>query len=199
MLHCDYNPLATWDIMPSGFLRVSGTIARVGWLRYQNADGSTRWEEVPPSTLFDTEHLASIGGSPLTLEHPPDKVTPQNYKQFAIGSTGTKIIANHDDGLVDIVTIICEQEAIDSVLSGETRQLSMGYECEVSPRQDGKFTQVKRLCNHNAIVKYARAGDVASLHFDGWKQVGFDEKSKKTIIDIKPRSKSEWRIIRVMA
>ena len=195
MQHYDYNNSeANWDVMPSGFLRIWGTIAKVGWLQYQNTDGSTRWEYVSPEVLFNVDHLESIAGSPLTLSHPVNPITPSNYKQFVVGSTGTKVVARADKGVVDIITVVCDQEAIDSVMSGKTRQLSMGYEADLEPRSDGKFNQIKRVCNHNALVELARAGPEACLHLDGWQQVDY----KEQIIEVINKDANTWRTIRVM-
>jgi hypothetical protein len=163
-------------------------------LAYQNNDGSIRWEYVSPEVLFDEEHLDSIGGAPLALTHPKDPITPNNYKQYAVGSTGTKVVARKDKGIVDIVTVVCDEEAINSVLTGKTRQLSMGYDAQLEPRADGKFNQTKRICNHNALVELARAGPEACLHMDGWQQVDHkDFKEEKLKKDV-----NQWRTLRVI-
>lgn len=194
MQHFDTGQLQRYEKTPDGFLRVTGTIARTGWLLYRNADGSERWELATPDVIFDRLHLDSIGGAPLTLGHPSEKVTPKNWKHYSVGATGTKVIARQDAGLIDVVFVVGDEGAIESVESGKTRELSMGYDCLTQPRSDGKFDQVKRICNHNAIVQFARAGHDAKLHLDGWLQVGHDEISKNLIFDLKG---DKWRILTV--
>lgn len=148
-------------------LRVKGAIARVGWLKYLNKDGSERWEYVSPEVLFDADHLDSVGLSPVTLGHPSVKVTPENYKDFAVGTTGNTVFAHHDKGLIEVVHLIGDKEAIEAVESGKIRQLSMGYDCQTKPRSDGRFDQVKRIGNHVALVELARGGKELSLKMDG--------------------------------
>lgn len=166
--HFDSGKIDGIEETQEGFLRIFGTIAKVGWLTYLNHDGTTRKEYVPEETLFDLEHLDSIGGAVLTLGHPPEIVTPNNYKQFAVGATGTKVEANTKKKAIDVVFIVNSQDAIDAIKNG-TRELSMGYRCEVRSNTDGTYTQVKRICNHNAIVDEARCKG-AKFHLDGWIQ-----------------------------
>ena len=166
--HFDFGKINGTEETAEGFLRVFGTIAKVGWLEYLNGDGSKRLEYVPEETLFDMEHLDSIGGAVLTLGHPPVPVTPENYKDYAVGATGTRVEANTKKKCIDVVFVVNSKDAIDAIRKG-TRELSMGYKCEVSQNSDGTFTQIKRICNHNAIVDEARCKG-AKLHIDGWIQ-----------------------------
>jgi len=166
--HFDNGKIEDVEKTDEGFLRIFGTIAKVGWLEYMNSDGTTRKEYVPEETLFDLDHLDSIGGAVLTLGHPPEPVTPENYSKYAVGATGTKVMANTKKKAIDVVFIVNSKDAIESIRNG-TNELSMGYKCEVKPNADGTFTQIKRICNHNAIVDEARCKG-AKLHLDGWVQ-----------------------------
>jgi hypothetical protein len=164
--HYDNGKITKAQETQEGFLRIFGTIAKVGWLQYMNSDGTTREEYVSEETLFDPEHLESIGGAVLTLGHPEVPVTPENYKQYAVGATGTKVMANVKQKAIDVVFIVNSIDAINAINSG-TRELSMGYKCEVKANPDGTFNQIKRICNHNAIVSEARCKG-AKLHLDSW-------------------------------
>lgn len=197
MLHFDTGTIQNWEKTPDGFLRVMGTPARVGWLLYQNADGSQRWEYASPEAIFNPTHLDSIGGAPLTLGHPKEKVTPKNWKQYSIGAAGTKVIARQDSGLIDVLFIVADEEAIASIESGQTTELSMGYDCLTKERNDGRFDQIKRTCNHNSLVTIARAGREAKLHLDGWLQIGFDQASSSQVFDLKKRKEDKWQILTV--
>lgn len=189
MLRCDNaGKINKWEEMPNGSLRIFGTIAKVGWLRYDFSDGS-QLEYVDEDTLFDPEHLDSIGGAVLTLNHPPEPVTPSNYKQYAVGSTGTQVFKNLPKKSVDIITIIGDEAAIKAVKEDGIRELSMGYTCEIE-RHGGKggnrYKQINRRCNHNALVRTARAQG-ARLHLDGYLHGNYKEdgaiiKPKNTII-----------------
>lgn len=193
MLHLDFTPIISYDRTPSGMLRVKGAIARVGWLKYYNKDGSERWEFVPPQTLFDGDHLDSIGLAPLTLNHPSEKVTPENYKKYAVGTVGDRVIANHDKGIIEVIHLIGDKEAIEAVESGKAKQLSMGYDCQTKQREDGRYDQIKRIANHVSIVELARGGEELSLQIDGLHYdccQGFQE-------DL--GLKNQWRILSAMA
>ena len=186
-MYFDSNPIISYELTHEGFLRVVGTVAKTGWLVYQNKDGTTRKEFVPEDTLFNPEHLDSIGGKPLTLEHPPNGVNPQNFKQYSVGLSGTKVTGRKDSGLIDIVLVVCDDIAIQSIIDGKTTELSMGYHAETLPRRDGNFTQIKRICNHIALTKKGRAGPEVALHLDGWHQV-----DKEPI-----KQKPQWQILSV--
>lgn len=167
MLRCDQGNISKVDKLPSGYLRIKGTIAQVGWLRYLNQDGSQRLEYVDEDTLFNEEHLNSIGGAPLTLQHPKEPMNPSNYKQYNVGATGTHVYARKDLGTVEIITVVCDESAIKAVLSKDAVDLSMGYECETVHLQGNEYKQINRLCNHNALVAEGRANK-ARLHLDGY-------------------------------
>ncbi len=164
----DYlDNVTTYDYAPNGALRVLGTIAKTGWLEYVNNDGTKRLEYVSPEVLFSLEHMDSIGGLPLTLGHPPEKLTPDNYRKYAVGSVGTKVVGDKDKGLIDVVLIVADAQAIEAIKSGETKQLSMGYEASIEENSDGTYNQTRRIGNHIALVQKARAGERAKVHFDG--------------------------------
>ena len=166
-MYFDKGVINNVEVTANGMLRVWGTIAKVGWLEYRNDKGDIRLEYVPEETLFDPLHLDSIGGAVLTLNHPLEPVTPQNYKDYAVGTTGTQVVANYPRKCIDIVTIICDETAIKAVTEDGIRELSMGYDAETVLIGGNKFKQIKRVCNHNAIVDVARARG-AKLHIDGW-------------------------------
>lgn len=190
--HYDRGKINKFETMggSGGMIRLFGTIAESGWLEYVRADGGTREEFVPTETLFDEEHLQSIGGTTLTLGHPPEMVNPSNYKKYTVGSTGTQIIKRPDLGCVDIVTVICDEQAINLVRDGKITDLSMGYLCETELIEGNKFRQIKRICNHNALVEAGRA-EGAKLHLDGWLNTKHLDHTK----DIK--KKPSFRVIRV--
>lgn len=155
-----------------GYLKVKGTIARVGDLTYLNADGTTRVEYVPPETLFDKAHLDSIGNSDFVEGHPA-MINADNYRRFTIGSVGSNVFANaikndNDeiiDGDVQVFYTIKHKDAVKKVKQGLVRGLSMGYSVQVKRNDDGKYIQVKRICNHHGLVESPRCRG-ANLHLD---------------------------------
>lgn len=181
VLHLDRGGKASLiETTTDGFLRVKGTIAQVGWLKYINRDGTIRKEYVSEEALFDENHLKSIGNAPITLLHPKGIITPQTYKKDTVGSTGSHVFARKDLGTVEIITMIGDQAAITSVLDGVTTDLSEGYRCSTSHRKGNEFDQLNRDCNHNALVPEGRA-DKARLHIDSSEDCLFGEYITDTI------------------
>lgn len=154
-----------------GYLKVKGTIARVGDLTYLNSDGTARVEYVPPETLFDESHLKSIANSDFVEGHPA-MINADNYRQHTIGSIGSNVFANairdDEDNLIDgdvqVFYTIKHKDAVKKVKEGRVKGLSMGYEVKVK-RDDDRFIQLERRCNHHGLVEYPRC-EGAKLHLD---------------------------------
>ncbi len=186
---------AEFSFTKSGLLRVKGAIARTGEMEYVTNDGDVYYQYVPPDTLFDTEHLESIAGLPVTLNHPEDLVTPENYSQYSVGSVGDRVTANLNKGLVEVIFTVGDSKAIKAVTEEGINQLSMGYWAELTPHpsKPKTFIQTKRVGNHIAIVDNARGGEKLKLNLDSY-NIG-----TKNIHSIKPEEKELWRTLYVMA
>jgi hypothetical protein len=136
-------------------------------LNYIRSDGTFQQEIVTADELFREDSLETAGLAPVTLNHPPDgMVTPKTWRKYAVGASGSKITANRIDGLVDVVFVIGDEEAIEAVESGRVREVSAGYSTLVEARSDGKFYQTNRQYNHLALVERGRAGHDVRLHLD---------------------------------
>lgn len=154
----------------NGFLRIDGVAAHVGILEYMDDDGTTIREFVPEETLFDPASLASLAGAPVTLQHPPEMVTPINYSRYSQGSVNGSPLRN-DDNLGVSMSVI-GNDALHAVESG-VNELSPGYSVDLDETpgewngQPYDRIQRNRRYNHLAIVDEARGGSVCSLRFDG--------------------------------
>ena len=160
-----------WVETPDGFLHIRATFARTGCQTYSNPDGSKRVEFRPESEVARQDSLLSLGGLPVTLEHPPQLLTPDTARQYQRGASGTHV--NYDNGFVHGTVVLTDREAIEAVKRGDATELSVGYRCEydatpgVAP--DGtRYDGVQRAIsgNHHAITRKARAGSEVRLHFD---------------------------------
>jgi len=160
-----------WVETPDGFLHIRATFARTGCQTYSNPDGSKRVEYRPESEVARQDSLLSLGGLPVTLEHPPQLLTPDTARQYQRGASGTHV--NYDNGFVHGTVVLTDREAIEAVKRGDATELSVGYRCEydatpgVAP--DGtRYDGVQRAIsgNHHAITRKARAGSEVRLHFD---------------------------------
>jgi len=131
------------------------------------SDGSIEEEVVTPEELFRADSLDTAGLAPVTLGHPSvGLVTPKNWKEFSVGASGSQVVARKDQGLIDLVFVVGDADAIEAVESGKARQVSAGYLTKVQRGDDGKLYQTDRQYNHFAIVPHGRAGDSVSLHID---------------------------------
>lgn len=78
-----------------GFIAGTPIIGRTGLLRYQNADGSERWEYCPLEETFSASSLASIRGKPITVGHKA-MVTAGNVR--SVQPVGTVLTEGRQDG-----------------------------------------------------------------------------------------------------
>ena len=161
----------TSKIDENGYLRIDGVVAHVGILEYMEEDGSIIREFVPEETLFEPASLESLAGAPVTLQHPPEMVTPSNYKQYSQGSVNG-MPKRDGDNLVASMLVI-GNEALHAVEYEGVSELSPGYSVDLDETpgewkgQKYDLVQRNRRYNHQAIVDAARGGSICSLRFDG--------------------------------
>lgn len=139
-------------------------VGKVGWLRYQNTDGTIRREYVSEKVLKEAADSLKI--KPVTTPgHPPSLVNRDTAKPYISGSTGNTTWMNSD--WLWINGAVFDGETIDSIESGETYELSLGYGVDTVARADGQgFDQISRYHNHLSPVRKARA-EGAGFKLDG--------------------------------
>ena len=107
--------------------------------------------------------LASFEGKPVTNDHPPVLIGPDDVKTYEMGHAQN---VHRGDGEWEEYTLadlhIHDRELIDAVQSGK-REISCGYECEYVPNGDGTYTQRNIRGNHVAVVERGRAGKRAAI------------------------------------
>lgn len=197
----DLNSSATMsealESTESGALIGKAPIFGVGVYRYMGADGKVTAEFRPPEEVFSKETLESYELVPLTNNHPPEKVTPENYKKYAVGNLGQEI--EHDAFNAYAEIVVHDAEAIAAAKAGRTG-LSGGYSCDVVTEGEVSFpvmgwnedytarVEIARTTyhvpgnfngtpydaiqtnirgNHVALVDVPRGGDLLHLRFDG--------------------------------
>ncbi|MGV1787362.1 MULTISPECIES: DUF2213 domain-containing protein [Agrobacterium] len=121
----------------------------------------------PPEEVFADASLQSFTHAPVTMNHPDEAVTADNWKELAVGEVSTA--AKKDGEWVHLPLILKDAKAISAVEDGK-RELSAGYTCElvwgdgVTPDgQQFNATQTNIKINHLAIVDRARAGSQARI------------------------------------
>ena len=155
---------------PDGYVRMRGTFSRSGCQTYTNPDGSKRVEYRPQEEVARPDSLLSMGGLPVTLEHPPQLLTPDTVRQHTRGHSGTQV--EFTDGFVHGTVTLTDREAIEAVKRRDAVELSVGYRCDYDPTPgtapDGtRYHGVQRNINgnHLAVTRKARAGSKVRLHY----------------------------------
>lgn len=121
----------------------------------------------PAEEVFADDALASFSHAPITMDHPSEMVTPENWDSYAVGEVSTA--AEIDRKWISLPLIVKSATAIDAVQNGK-RQLSAGYSCKIDwtagVTDDGeRYDAIQRniKINHIAIVDNARAGPDARI------------------------------------
>ncbi|MFA9439412.1 DUF2213 domain-containing protein [Uliginosibacterium sp. sgz301328] len=182
------------ELTPEGFLLCKGVaIARTGQQLYSSGEipiedtgnGEVRIQR-DADEVFRDETIASFEGKPVTVTHPDEFVTPQNWNRLAVG-----VVQNvrRGDGISDDLLVadllITSADAIEYV-NRELPELSAGYEADYEQTEPGHGVQRNIIGNHVALVERGRAGPRCSiLDHEG----STDMKTK----DAKPAGKQSFR------
>ncbi|WMT85577.1 DUF2213 domain-containing protein [Pelagibacterium sp. 26DY04] len=120
-----------------------------------------------PDEVFAQDSLQSFSHAPVTVDHPSEQVTADNWRQLSVGEVSTA--AKQDGEWVMLPLILKDAAAINAVEAGK-RELSAGYLCELDwtpgVTADGQpFDAQQRSIkiNHLALVDRARAGSQARI------------------------------------
>lgn len=168
------------DRTPEGFLICYDVpVARVGEMIYapgevpmelgMGRDGRVRVARTA-AEVFAKHSMASLNGKPVTDDHPPVDVDPENWKFYLRG-----VVVNprrgeddHKDFLVADL-IIYDDETIKDIEAGK-REVSCGYNPTYLQLLDdndnpipGRGEQVNIMYNHLALVKAGRCGPSCAI------------------------------------
>lgn len=184
VFHIDRGEIVKHEFTQEGYLNCVLRIARVGELKYFNADGSERIEVVTPEVLFEKDSIQSFKAKPITLDHPPVRVDSENARHYQRGLTSPYAIIDGD--FLGIVASITDKETIDEITSGRRKECSCGYDAEIEPIGDGKYRQVRRRGNHVAIVERGRAGSEVRVMLDSadvWEGEKITDSNENSALD----------------
>lgn len=117
----------------------------------------------PEDEVFNLAAMRSFAGVPVTIEHPHDLVTTENWKDHAKGETASDEIVR-DGETVKVPFLLRDAKAIAAVEDGK-HEISMGYTAEIdftagqtSSGEQYDAIQRSLRMNHLAIVDSARGG-----------------------------------------
>lgn len=153
---------------PDGFLICHNVpIARTGWYDYLASELGVGGDEIvkvyrSPEEVFSKSAIASFEGKPVTDEHPPDLLTPQNVNIFVKGTTQNVRQDTKEPDLLIGDLMIYDSVLINEIDQGK-REVSCGYECQYKDNGDGTYSQVSICGNHVAVVEAGRAGDRVAI------------------------------------
>jgi hypothetical protein len=175
---------------PEGFLVCEGVaIARTGQQLYSqkelpldaNNDGHIVVDR-NASEVFREETIASFEGKPVTVEHPNEFVSPETWKQLAVGVVqNVRQGSGIDDEFLMADLLITDQAAIKYV-NKELPELSCGYDSEYEQTEAGRAIQHNIIGNHVALVDRGRAGPRVAIK-DSQSEVTQMSGKKVKIID----------------
>lgn len=157
---------------PEGYLLCPGVaIARTGTLEYAAddvpADVAAGRKVVlvyrEDAQVFAPRTIASFEGKPVTIDHPEDFISPENWKELAMGHIqNVRRGAGSAADLLLADLIIMDAEAIELVRDG-LRELSCGYDAEFEAISPGVGRQKDIIGNHLAIVRKGRSGSRCAI------------------------------------
>ncbi len=195
-LRFDIGTLRPPRRMKNGMLRADGLLTRTGVFEYLNPDGSIRREYRPPDEVFHVDSMESFALAPFTDGHPPEVVTSDNARKYAVGSVGELVRKDGDGTHVAASVVVFDAATIAKMEAGQV-SLSCGYEVDLDEKPgitpDGeRYDAIQRNIrgNHVALVAHARAGESARVRMDGAVQ----QEKKETVIMSEPVKTEEQKV-----
>lgn len=116
----------------------------------------------PEDEVFSRDSMASFAAAPVTIDHPSEAVTADNWRRLGVGEINGDVA--RDGEFVRVPIIVRDASAVDTIMRSH-KQLSMGYSVDLdwtpgkSPSGEA-YDAVQRhiRINHIAAVPAARGG-----------------------------------------
>jgi hypothetical protein len=159
---------------PEGFLLcLNVPIARPGELMYaagELVDPKTGKDVIEPldgvvriartsEDLFNPATIASFEGKAVTVGHPSDFLTSENWREVAQGHMQNVRPGDGEDAMNLMADLlIFDEGAIELVEKLGLRQVSLGYDADYIQTAPGKGRQTNIVGNHIALVRKGRNG-----------------------------------------
>ena len=155
------------DLTEAGYLHVNAPVARTGIQLYEGAElGRDDLDLVrvyrDEAEVFAKDALATFAAIPITIDHPGEPVTAENWKDLATGNAGEEVLREGD--YLKIGLRITDAAAVAAIREGK-QELSVGYTADLDwtagETPDGQIYDARQTnirANHIALVDRARAG-----------------------------------------
>lgn len=142
-------------------------IARTGTLIYAageipaepNAEGLI-YVNRSADEVFKDEAINSFLAKPVTNLHPDSMVTPDNWKDVAVGTVQN---VRREDGFLMADLLITDAAAINDIQKNGLREVSCGYDAQYIQTSPGYASQAGIIGNHVALVPRGRCGTSCSI------------------------------------
>lgn len=169
----DRAPLERVRKLADGRIAAVARFARSGVYTYNGAEvGRPDLQTVnvyrPESEVFDQTAMASFAHKAITVGHPSQAVTADNWSAHSVGWTEGKIA--RDGEFVEIPLMLADASAVRAYDSGEARELSAGYTSDlvwgdgVAPDGTSYQATMRQIRgNHIALVPQGRAGSACRI------------------------------------
>lgn len=120
-----------------------------------------------PDQVFSDATLNSVTRLPVTVDHPPENVTAENWSRYAVGEVGDAYTT--DSEWIIVNPMIKDSAAIKKARTTH-KEISMGYGAGIVKARDGinaDFEMTNIRMNHLALAPLGRAGHQARIG-DAW-------------------------------
>ena len=164
----DRSVIGTTKRTQEGYLVATARVARTGIQEYIASELGFVGDHIvkvyrPESEVFHKEALKSLSRVPVTVDHPREIVTADNWKDLAVGEVGDEIM--RDGEWLVVSPMIKDASALASAASTH-KEISMGYSAELrdaSPDTGADYEMYNLRFNHLALVNKGRAGSEARI------------------------------------
>lgn len=160
------------SLTPEGFLVCHDVpIARVGQQIYSAYEVPVEPNMVgeifidrTAEEVFREETVASFNGKPVTIDHPAEFVSPNNWRALSAGVTmNARAGAGIDGDVILADLLLTDREAIRLVTEDDIREVSAGYEADYEQIEPGRGVQRNIIANHVALVAMGRCGSRCAI------------------------------------
>lgn len=120
-----------------------------------------------PEEVFHEDSLRTVTRLPVTINHPAEDVTAENWSELSVGDVGDAY--SKESGWIVVNPMLKDAAAIEAAKTTH-REISMGYRAEIVVARDksiADFEQKNIRYNHLALVPKGRAGRDARIG-DSW-------------------------------
>lgn len=152
----------------AGYLVATARVARTGIQEYHSSELGMVGDRIvkvyrPESEVFSKDAIQSLSRVPVTVNHPVEHVTAENWKDLAVGEVGDEVMR---DGDWLVVSPMLKDAKGVAVATTTHQEISMGYTAELrdaAPETGADFEMHNLRFDHLALVPKGRAGSEARI------------------------------------